>query len=243
LNGPFTSGAFGTDKLNGNQYRLVGMSVRARYMGTTLNQSGLMITLEQPAHDDLQSLDWTSARRFDQAKSFPMSKNWTYVTYRPTSSDELDFRTNQVTGLIYSSGVGVPPANFNISPNYVIGIAFSGLQNGSTIDFEACQIIEYVGSFARSATPTTADSVGMDAVLSATASAGSGSVDHSPAAEKSILNKTLDHLANQSSNAINAVASAAIGGAARLASNQIIKKLSGYDLLDTPASFTIEYPN
>jgi hypothetical protein len=143
--------------LTGNKLRLVGAGLRTRYTGTELNRSGICHAVVEPTHASLSGLTLSQVSNYDGYFRSPVQKKWTVLTYNPEYDDELEFLPD-------ATEVGLGAEVLAMSYHYM-GFLYTGLQAGSTVEFEAVLLLELSGRNIRGQTRSTSDMVGTQAIL------------------------------------------------------------------------------
>jgi len=124
---PFTASQFSDA---GFLWRLVGMGLRARYLGTELNRSGRVIPVRTSSlGSNLVNMVAASCLSRPEIPSVAVTRNWTTVTYLP------------VTNGIDRDGYNYENAAFSIVPNPGvnagdIGLFVDGCVPGSSFEWE-----------------------------------------------------------------------------------------------------------
>lgn len=148
------------------QWRLVSACIRARFMGSTMHDSGRFIGLVEPDHEDLTGLTAAQLEAYDEAtkvefKSF--GNNWFEVVYNgPTVAKEF----------AWSGDEGV--STFPTIGNAFMAIAVVNCESGTAAvpfagEWEAYMNYEYIGPVVRGKTISFADPSGFSAAVSVAA--------------------------------------------------------------------------
>lgn len=150
-NAPWPNAVFSVQAL---QYRLVAVGLRLKFIGAELDCQGYALPFTHPDNDTLNGyaeadfLKWPQALRDE----FSSSRNWVSTTWCPTQPSDLEFKA-----VIGNSA----------SVRNSMAIAFTGKASSQWVMWEACAIVEYVGTLAPSRTMSVADVEGMNSVLTA----------------------------------------------------------------------------
>jgi hypothetical protein len=152
---PYPASAWGPA---GISHRIVGVGLRVRYTGIELYRGGRAVMIRIP--DNKQSLGNESVSSlfgYSQAKSFPVTDQWTMVAYKPVRPVEFE----------YSDTAGTATGSSDHTMVYgVTGTA--GPSNASAIfEYEVITHVEYIGEV-DAITVSHSDVVGMSEIRNAT---------------------------------------------------------------------------
>lgn len=173
------------------QVRVVGFGVRIRYSGTELNRAGTIYSFHDPTHSTLLNETAATLGDEEQMKRFPVSRDWTTVTYSPVIAD--DFQLNPFLSV-----------NFNTAGanRWYIGHLIAGAVPGVSFDYEVYGVYEFNGQTVRGMTVTHSDPIGLAAAVTVSQAAppsqGSGEVR-----EVSFLSKMGHELTHAFSTALS----------------------------------------
>jgi len=151
-----------TDPSSAYRRRLVSCGLRIRYIGPEDSMGGMILLVETPSHEDVDTFAFEQIQAYDTYRSFVPSREWTSVVYHPVDSDELDF-------VSYSDGIGTG-ATATFQRRFSLAAVFipSSPSNTMNFEFEVVATFEEVGQKVRGLSPSYADVVGLGSVLSAT---------------------------------------------------------------------------
>jgi len=141
------------------EHRVVGVGLRVRYSGIELYRGGRAVMLRQPENTNMIGAESVNTL-FDyaQAKTFPVTTEWTQVVYKPVKPAEYEYSSS---GRATQGG----SAAFNLAFG-VTGTA--GPTNSSAIfEFEIVTHVEYVGKI-DGITLSHTDVVGMSEIRNVT---------------------------------------------------------------------------
>ncbi len=129
------------------QFRVVACGVRVRYVGSELERGGQKVGLMDPTHDTLVGRGISDFDAELDSKRFAVSREWTYVLYRPITNSELQYQST-------------------VDPSFSMGftIQASSATTSLTYEFEAYVVTEFQGRTIRGQTPTLHDPTGFAAV-------------------------------------------------------------------------------
>lgn len=153
-NSPFTDSAYGSTPAS-NAFRVVSAGIRVRYIGTELNRGGQIIALADPTGAPMSGLTAAQMLAEPTARKFPVIRSWTSVLWRPTTVQDRNWDTNP--GNYDSIGTFGTIAIMVISPGAV----------EADYEFEVAAVYEVNGRNVRGQTVTPVDTVGQEAVYSA----------------------------------------------------------------------------
>lgn len=150
-NSDYNSASFLTSGPTAIAGRVVACGLRAKYIGTTLNQGGTMCLFHDPTQESLDTRNYASLMAEEGAISSPVTREWTTITWRPAILDDFDFFQKQtINDILATMCIMVEAADPAVS------LAFQ---------FEAYGIYEYNGRMVRGMTSTHDDPTGLAAVL------------------------------------------------------------------------------
>jgi len=69
----------------------VGCGLRVRYIGPELYQGGQLLGLRMPDNSDAVGKTPAQLYDFSQAKTFPVSKEWVTLTWKPVAPEEFEY--------------------------------------------------------------------------------------------------------------------------------------------------------
>jgi hypothetical protein len=152
---PYASATWGA---NGISHRIVGVGLRVRYTGIELYRGGRAVMVRIP--DNKQALGLESVNSlygFSQAKTFPVTDQWTMVAYKPVRPAEFE----------YSATAGTAGGFLDYNMLYAVS-GTAGPSNSSAIfEYEIITHVEYIGEI-DAITVSHSDVVGMSLVRNAT---------------------------------------------------------------------------
>jgi hypothetical protein len=152
-NSPYASPAFSP---NGVQERIVSAELRIRYTGPELTRGGQIVGLHHPGHTCLQGYSIANMLSYKEGKSFPISREWVRLLYRPVDTQDLDF----VSAFI-PAGVGVVGVSFMA---FIIQASDVTGATQQSFEFEFYANLETQGSIVVNKQPSHVDPVGHGAV-------------------------------------------------------------------------------
>jgi len=79
----------------GAQARLVGAGIRIAYTGTTLNQSGTLLTMYRPGNQDLDPVTPNDVLQYAQSNVSAVTRQTKFVTYRPDSTALISYQATE----------------------------------------------------------------------------------------------------------------------------------------------------
>jgi hypothetical protein len=130
----------------GASYRIVGASVRIRYIGTELNRGGTCVCFQDPTHTSLVGRDIASLLGEVDCVKIPIKHEWISVNWRPTLIGEYGFATT------INAAVDFGPMVIMIEAPYA-GTA-------SAFEYQFSGVYEINGRNVRGQTTTHIDPVG-----------------------------------------------------------------------------------
>jgi hypothetical protein len=139
--------------------RLVCAGVRVRYAGTELNRGGNIHGYVDPSHTSVSTL---TVDQISQRESYYRCQNvreWCTIVYSPLFMDQLELQPD----FLYRDDGEVPDSS-NLDSHFM-GFVFTGMVAASTFEVEVVASFEIQGPAVRGQTRSTADTVGMQAVL------------------------------------------------------------------------------
>lgn len=137
--------------------RTVGMGLRVRYIGTTLNQSGRIIPYRaNSAIASVNGLNLPNILSRAEIPTIPCDRKWHSVTYLPMSSSDMQY-------------VSIPVSiNRALGTNAGLGFLVSGSTPGNAWEYEVYQHMEIKSSngilVPTGVTPSHSDVPGMSAI-------------------------------------------------------------------------------
>jgi len=149
---PYADTAFADAVTPGVHARVVGQGARIRYTGPEISRSGTITAFREPDNNNLGGLTIEEIRTALTAKSYPVSREWIYINYRPTNPDEYQYSTSART-----------PNNGGASQNWSLGFILTGVTDSTgapgsgSFEFQVISHIEYVGSAIDTMTHTHSD--------------------------------------------------------------------------------------
>lgn len=147
LQAHFATANIGVDAIQG---RRVGIGLRVRYLGTTLNQSGRVILYRPRPSGTTNGLTPSTVLSDMRAISLPTGRKWHCIAWQADTTADYQY--------IYTD-----PTSFQEDPDLLI--CFEGVP-GSGYEFEVVAHLEYVGKTSN-LTPSESDIQGMSCVRSA----------------------------------------------------------------------------
>lgn len=154
---PYSSTAFAASTSDGIRGRVVALGLRIRDIGPSLYAGGKIIALRHPENRDMSGLTVDDILSYEESRTYPVTKDWTYLNYRPVRPEEYQYSENGPTdaGNLFGH----------------MGFFITGTQNASGVgprSFEAqvCVFMEYLGKI-DNITRTHADVVGMSQIRNA----------------------------------------------------------------------------
>jgi hypothetical protein len=152
---PYSSG----DISLGVEHRVVGVGLRVRYTGIELYKGGRAVMMRQP--DNLTMLGKESVDSlfsYQQAKTFPVSTEWTQVVFKPVKPDEYEYS-------------GSPSTAQGQTTTYTLAFGVTGTagptDSSAIFEYEIISHLEYVGKI-DGLTLSHTDLIGMSHVRNAT---------------------------------------------------------------------------
>jgi hypothetical protein len=152
---PYPDTAWG---LNGISHRIVGVGLRVRYTGIELYRGGRAIMIRMP--DNKQSLGNESVASlfgYSQAKSFPVTNEWTMVAYKPVRPAEFEYSDTPGTADVILDSCMVYGVSGTAGPSTASAI----------FEYEVVTHVEYIGEI-DAITVSHSDVVGMSQIRNAT---------------------------------------------------------------------------
>jgi len=90
--GDFQESTLGSNSQPGVQGRVVGTSLRVRYVGPRMAESGQLVALRHPDNITLANRLFSDLKSYETASVYPVTKDtWTYVNYRPVKPQEYEY--------------------------------------------------------------------------------------------------------------------------------------------------------
>lgn len=171
------------------QYRIVAMGIRIRYIGTNLNQGGIINGLHEPDHDTLVGNGISQFDAQTEARRLPVTRNWATVVFKPVNS--VNFNFANATG------------GSSTNTAWYMGFVLQSAVPSQTYEFEVYAIYELEGRIIRGKTPSHADPVGLSSVTAVAATTDSlyPTLKPAEASEKSMVDQATDYLGSMMSNA------------------------------------------
>jgi hypothetical protein len=183
--------AFGTTAAL-NKYRVVAAGLRVRYIGTNLNQGGILVGLHEPDHNNLNGLSISNFDAQVESKRLPITRNWATVLYKPTDTDELDF-------------LGTFPGNASASGDgaYYMGFVVESAVPAQNFEFEFYGLYEIEGRNVRGKVASHADPIGHSAVVAVAATSPElfPTLRGDQEREQGMLSRAVDYLGHAVSSA------------------------------------------
>jgi hypothetical protein len=156
-NGEFAAAAFGNNAQNLNQFRVVGASLKVRYIGTNLNEGGQLVGLQDPAHISLSGRSFADFDAVTESRRFPVDRKWTEVFFTPLDDLDLNFQGN-----LQSYTVG--PPNLQHFLGFCVQSPDSTGAIPTVMEYEAYAHFELTGRNLRNKTLSHVDPAGFGAV-------------------------------------------------------------------------------
>lgn len=138
------------------EVRLISAGLRARYIGTKLNQGGRIFGLHHPDHDTLVGMTQAQLAGFDECSvdSVTTNNKWFTLLYRPVDYNDFEFKS-----------AGELEVDETETPMVIGMIPPTGL--GSEFEYEAYANFEVLGAIVRQKTASFSDATGLSAVTNA----------------------------------------------------------------------------
>lgn len=181
----------GTKNTRGLSVRPVGVGIRARYIGTTLNQSGRMILARHPDNGDFSGTGSAQLLAYQTINSVPVSRQWQTVCYKPTSSSDYEFSGNPITSSENQKEVVATVANSLKFCTFNMCILVEGAVPSSAFEFEVVSFYEIAGA-TDATTKSHTDLMGLSAVRNSTQSGPP--TQRAIVAEKTLLHQAAENL-------------------------------------------------
>lgn len=148
-------------------WRLVSACLRARFLGSTMHDSGRMVGLVEPNHDDLSGLTAAQLLAFEQAIKVEFRNigedDWFEVVYNgPVVGGEFAWAGNETVATFPNIANAFMAIAVTNSEAGVVATPFSG-------EWEAYCNYEYIGPIVRGQTISFADPAGFSAAVSVAA--------------------------------------------------------------------------
>lgn len=208
-NSEYTQAQFGTGA-GLLQYRVVAMGIRVRYIGTNLNEGGILIGLHEPDHDTLVGSGITQFDAQVESRRMIVGKRWTTVLYKPVNSVDANLRPNFAL------------ASTNTA--WYMGFVIQSAVTAQNFEFEVYAIHELEGRTLRGKTPSHSDPVGYSSVSSVAATSAElyPTTRSDEERERSMIEQTLDYMNEAISQPIAAAKIASAAGSAGFAAGQYV---------------------
>jgi hypothetical protein len=181
----------GVKNTRGLSVRPVGVGIRARYIGTTLNMSGRVILARHPDNGDFSGTGSTQLLAYQTVNSVPVSRQWQTVCYKPTSSSDYEFSGNPITSSENQKEIVATIPNSIKFCSYNLGLFVDGSVPGNAFEFEVVSFYEIAGA-TDATTRSHTDLAGLSAVRNA--SQTGPPTKSALAAEKSLLHRAAEGL-------------------------------------------------
>lgn len=142
-----------TTKSPGVQARTVGYGLRVRYIGAELARSGQIIAMRHPDNETLVGLTSDEIKTYAETRTYPVTREWTYVHYRPVRPTEYEFSPDPCTA---SNSTNY---RWNLGALITGTTTSSGTPGPAPFEAEIIQFVEYIGNvdnITRSHTDVTA---------------------------------------------------------------------------------------
>jgi hypothetical protein len=165
LQSNYTNSSFTEAQLSAASFnwRLVSACIRARFMGSTMHDSGRMIGLVEPDHADLTGLTASQLEAYDEATKVEfrdVGNQWFEVKYNgPTTAQEFQWLGDETAGTFANIGNAFMAVAVTNCESGVAGVPFSG-------EWEVYCNYEYIGAIVRGKTISFADPAGFSAAIS-----------------------------------------------------------------------------
>lgn len=143
----YAGSQFGVDAI---QARRVGLGLRIRYLGTTLNQSGRVVLYRPRPSGTTNGLTASTVLQDRRAISQPTGRNWHCIAWQADTTDDYRY-------------IFTDPTAFQEDPDLLI--TFEGVP-GSGYEYEVVTHAEYVGTLS-GVSPSESDIQGMSCVRQA----------------------------------------------------------------------------
>jgi hypothetical protein len=175
---PYSSSEFGVG--GSLQGRVVGMGLRVRYVGPTITQSGTLVAFREPNNESLAGRSLTDIKNALTAKPYPVSRDWTYINYRPVSPSEYQYSH-------YSQGPHGSSTNLYQMGIFVFGTSDqSGAPGPANFDCEIVCHVEYTGAPVGNLTKTHSDIQAVSLIRNAANETSSTRNPHSALAQSAV---------------------------------------------------------
>jgi hypothetical protein len=194
-NSPFTTVQYGNTATL-LKSRLVGVMLKAWYLGTEMDMSGQMIAFRQPDNADVTNSTVNSLLSNNGAKRVPITSARKEVSVHWVPTDPADTEYNNGT-------TQLPP----------MCIAFTGVASKEWVAWEMWAQFEVIGQNAPSKTLSHADPEGFSAVLTAANQIGDSLYGSAKEAIGHLLSAATTELGRMSGHVIRGATQAAIGAA------------------------------
>jgi len=158
FNTPYTKAMLINSNGVGIKYRVVGASIRIKYVGNLITCGGMANAFTDPNHATLSGATIVGISQFDTYFSQPIStlvkKNdeYIYLTCTPVQEQDFEFQQDFISNATWTN------APYN---NHFMGIVITGLPVGESISWEAILMTEEVGQNVPDKTDTPADPNGV----------------------------------------------------------------------------------
>lgn len=145
---PYSDSEFQNGTSNGINGRVVGAGLRVRFIGAELARAGqLMVFRDSDNNHMLDGRSFDSVRNLETTKTYPVSKEWTYVNYRPVKPGEFEYSQWGCAG----ENPNQTSSSIGAFATYNMGFGISGTTtSGGTpgpapFEWEYVLFIEYIG--------------------------------------------------------------------------------------------------
>jgi hypothetical protein len=139
----------GTVQAPGNSFRLVAAGIRLKYVGTSLNDQGLVICYRQAGNDLVQDGSTSQNYAQDQFSSrvavSSVKSRWAAVTFIPQVPSDDEFTPVYTEYPLYAQLNGNPPVSYNLVDSRCMIIQVEGASNGAPFIYEAYAHFEMIG--------------------------------------------------------------------------------------------------
>ncbi len=136
---------FGTNLVQG---RTVGVGLRVRYIGKEVDRGGKLLTVRHPQNTSLSGMNMSAILTdFSEVEPVPVTRQWSTVTYRPVSQNQITYWTSAAPSFQALS----------------LAAIVDGAVTGASFEWEAVSYYEFTGDVGNK-TPTHSDPQAMGVV-------------------------------------------------------------------------------
>jgi hypothetical protein len=158
FNTPYTRAQLINVNKVGIKYRVVGASLRIKYIGNNLNMGGMINAFTDPNHGTVSNKTVVQMSQFDTYFSYSVisstkrNDGWVYLTYTPVSEEDYEY---------FIDSVSAGTTGTESYKNHFMGFVITGLPIGESIQWEAILLTEEIGQNVPDKTDTPADPTGV----------------------------------------------------------------------------------